>query len=221
MDSQTQKKRGKLLQIAIIAVVFGLATWQLVRAGFDWRLALENSNPWLFFVAMASLPVFGFPISVCYIFAGLAFPPPIAIACCLGALAINMSASYVLANTVFKGPIEAFIAARKWKVPEIPEKNKIKFALLIRVIPGPPYFVQNLVISLSGLPFPTYLWTGLLTQGGIGILMILCTRYLSHETFSTGGIIAMTVIGVIILLKIAQILRKRYLAKSKAKPEAT
>lgn len=210
--AQTSKeKQIKFLQIAGIVLVAGIAFWQLARTGFDWRSSLENSNPWLFFCGMASLPVFGFPISVCYIYAGMAFPPATAIACCLGALATNMSVSFGLAKTVFKKPVESFLKRRKWKIPELGEKNQFRFAFLVRTIPGPPFFAQNLVLGLSGIPFWTYLLISMATQGSIAIVVILCTRYLSNDPKSMAGIIAGTLVAVLILLKIAQALRKRYL----------
>ena len=188
-------------QFLAIGLVLGIGIWQFAQAGFDWRAVLSTTSPWTFFFAMASLPVFGFPISACYIYAGVAFSPLVASVTCVSALAVNMSASYGLTHSVFKGPILRFMAKRGWNIPALNDMNQSCFAFLMRTVPGPPFFFQNLALSLAGIPFGTYLWVSLLTQGGIALAVIFCTRHLSEDPWGTGGITVMAILGALLIAR--------------------
>ena len=200
----------KMIQLSAITVVFGIGFWQFARAGFDWRAVLDMTSLWVFFLAMASLPVFGFPISVCYIYAGLAFQPLEASITCLAALCVNMSVSYALTHSMFKKPVSQFLERRGWSIPTLTDENQFRFIFLVRTIPGPPFFFQNLTLSLAGIPFWTYLWISLLTQGGIAIGVILCSRNLSQDPFGKASITIVVVLGVLLIVKSV-----RFIAKAK------
>lgn len=201
MSEQENDNWLKGAQFSAIAVVFAIGFWQFARVGFDWRIVLESTNLWIFFLAMASLPVFGFPISACYIYAGLAFHPVEASLVCLAALSVNMSASYALTHSVFKKPVMRFLDKRGWAIPKLTDENQFRFTFLVRTIPGPPFFFQNLTLSLAGIPFWTYMWISLLTQGGIAIGVIYCSRYLSQDPFSKGGITVMVLLVALFAAK--------------------
>lgn len=201
-DPQTPNNATmKWLQLSVVAIVFAIGFWQFAKADFDWRAVLEGANPWVFFFAMASLPVFGFPISACYIYAGIAFEPSVGIPACLGALIINMSVSYLLTQSVFKGPVERLVAKFGWKIPKVKGYNQFRLTFAIRTVPGPPFFFQNVTLGLAGIPFWTYLWISLLAQGSIAIGVILCSSALSKDPSSVGGIVALVIIGVLIVAK--------------------
>jgi uncharacterized membrane protein YdjX (TVP38/TMEM64 family) len=206
----------KVVQGLAILVVFGVGYWQLARVGFDWRAVLEDANLWVFFLAMASLPVFGFPISACYIYAGLAFEPVEASLTCLGALLVNMSVSYVLTQTVLKTPILGFIERRGWSLPKLTEENEFRFIFLVRTIPGPPFFFQNLALGLAGVSFWTYLWVSMLGQGSIAVGVIFCTRYLSQDPLSTGGISGIAILIVLIIAKSIRAIKRKRLISNEA-----
>ncbi len=203
-SKQTTDACWKWVQLAVVGGVFALGLWQFYAVGFDWRAILDRTSLGGFLIAMSTLPVFGFPISACYIYAGLAFPPLQASAVCVAALAINMSISYALTHTVLKAPLARFLRNRKWSIPEMDDYNQFRFTFLVRTVPGPPFFVQNLALGLAGIPFWTYLWVSLLAQGGIGIGVILCSRYLSEDPWGKGGL---TVIAILTALVVAKIIR--------------
>ena len=209
MDKSRNDLWLRIIQFASILVVFGIGFWQFARVGFDWRLVLESSNLWIFFLAMASLPVFGFPISACYVYAGLAFAPLEASLVCIAALSVNMSVSYGLTHTVFKQPILRFMKKRDWSLPTLTDENQFRFTFLVRTIPGPPFFFQNLALGLAGIPFWTYLWISLIAQGGIAVGVILCSRYLSQDPFSKGGITVIVILIVLLITKKLRSLKKR------------
>jgi uncharacterized membrane protein YdjX (TVP38/TMEM64 family) len=199
----------RTVQFSAIGVMFVIGFWQFYRVGFDWRAVLDMTSPWAFFLAMASLPVFGFPISACYIYAGLAFEPLEASIACLAALCVNMSVSYALTHSVFKMPISRFLEKRGWPIPKLTEDNQFRFTFLMRTVPGPPFFFQNLTLSLAGIPFWTYLWISLLTQGSIAIGVILCSRYLSQDPLGMGGITVIVILSALLIAKSIRAIRKR------------
>lgn len=202
-------RRWKLLQLTAVGVVFAVGFWQFAAVGFDWRAALDSTSIGTFFVAMATLPVFGFPISACYIYAGMAFEPLEAVLACWGALAINMSASYALTHSVFKKPIQAFLEKRTWTIPEMSEYSQFRFTFLVRTVPGPPFFFQNLILGVAGIPFWSYLWVSLLTQGGIALGVVVCSRYLSEDPWSQGGITVMAILAALLVAKSVRAIRAK------------
>ena len=199
----------RIIQSAAILIVFIIGVWQFARVGFDWRAVLDTSSLWVFFLAMSSLPVFGFPISPCYIYAGLAFEPLEASIVCIGALLVNMSVSYALTHSVLKKPIVRFLDNRRWSLPRLTDENEFRFTFLVRTIPGPPFFFQNLALGLAGIPFWIYLWISLLAQGGIAIGVILCSRYLLQDPFSKGGITVIVILVALLIAKTIQALKKK------------
>lgn len=206
LDETSRPQNGWLraLQIVVVGLVFVLGFWQFAQAGFDWRTVLDEADPWVFFFAMATLPVFGFPISACYIYAGVAFDPWTGVAACLGALIINMSASFALTHSFFKGPLERFLERRRWRLPKLEGDNVFRFAFLVRTVPGPPFFFQNLALGLAGIRFWTYLWISLLAQGSIAVGVIYCSHALSRDPSSAGGLVALLVVGVLLIFKAAK-----------------
>jgi uncharacterized membrane protein YdjX (TVP38/TMEM64 family) len=199
----------RVIPPAAIVIVFGIGFWQLARVGFDWRAVLDTSSLWIFFLAMASLPVFGFPISACYIYAGVAFEPLEASLVCIGALLVNMSVSYALAHSVLKKPIVRLLEKRSWTLPTLTDENQFRFTFLVRTIPGPPFFFQNLALGIAGIPFWTYLWISLLAQGGIAVGVIFCSRYLSQDPFSKVGITIFVILAALFIGKTVRSLTKR------------
>lgn len=200
---------ARILLGAVLVGGLGALFWKLSQAGYDWRSVLEGTDPWAFFVAMATLPVFGFPISVCYFYAGMAFGPWTALACCLGALAINMSASYWMTHSIFRGPAQRLLARRGWRIPELSEENALRFVFLVRTVPGPPFFFQNLALGLSGIPFFTYLWISLLAQGSIAAGVIYCSGVLSRDPSSAGAYVVVAILAALLVVKTVKWVSKR------------
>ncbi len=215
---QRTESRWKWIQLAVVGVVFAAGFWQFARVGFDWRAILDSTTIWGFLIAMATLPVFGFPISACYIYAGLAFPPLQAVGVCVAALAVNMSVSYALTHSVLKAPIVRILERMNWPIPAMNDYNQFRFTFLVRTVPGPPFFVQNLALGLAGIPFVTYMWISLLAQGGIAIGVILCSRYLSEDPWSKGGLTVIAILVALLIAKSIRFVRARNKRRRESKP---
>jgi uncharacterized membrane protein YdjX (TVP38/TMEM64 family) len=107
---------------------------------------------------MALLPVAGFPISVVYLVAGARFGPLWGGVVVAGVTAFHLLATHAVARSFLRGPIERFVHKKHKKLPEIPADEAPAIALIVALIPGPPYFVRNYLLALSGVRLRTYFW---------------------------------------------------------------
>jgi uncharacterized membrane protein YdjX (TVP38/TMEM64 family) len=134
-----------------------------IRASIDDAIAvLQSGGPWLFFVAMALLPSVGFPISFFYLAAATAFVPTLGVAGVITAagvaLLVNLSLSYWLARYGLRPWLEQVIGRTKYKIPVVAAADQTQITLLVRITPGPPFFVQNFLLGLAEIRFFTFLW---------------------------------------------------------------
>ena len=116
------------------------------------------ANPLYLFLAIALLPAFGFPASPLLILAGIVWGSTwqtclITIA----AVALNMSFSYYLAAGPARAIITRLLGDRwnRWK--NIHPDNLRRFTVVMRITPGIPFFLQNYLLGLIGVPYLTYL----------------------------------------------------------------
>ena len=156
------------LAVAFVAVV-AAGFWWLKIHDFSARLAiddgikaLQSAGPLVFFGAMAILPAVGFPMSVFYLTAASAFGAQMGmggvIAASGAAIAINLAISYWLARYGLRPWLEQMISRTKYKIPVIAEAEQNQIILLVRITPGPPFFLQNFLLGLAGVRFGPFFW---------------------------------------------------------------
>lgn len=163
---------GLLLGLLAVVLAAAGAEW----AGYDltghlWA-AVRSPNPWVWLVALSLLPVIGFPISLFYLHAGLAFGPAVGIPLTWLGLLINMTLSYLAGVHLFRRPLLAWLERRGHRPPVLGPLGHFRLVFLMRTIPGPPFPVQNYLLALAGVPFRTYLLVSLACQGTIAVGMI-------------------------------------------------
>ncbi|MEO0796845.1 MAG: VTT domain-containing protein [Verrucomicrobiota bacterium] len=192
------------LLLAGLAIVF----WRLALSGYDWRDLLESDSPYrpLIFVSLMTLmPVVGFPISAFYIFAGIGFEPVTAISLGLLSLSLNMSLSYLLARTIWREPMRKKFAERWPKAFTLDETSASQITILIRAIPGIPFWTQNYILGVLAVPFINYLSLSLLIQGCFLTGVVLTTRGAMNQDGQMalwGGLsVALVLIGLRMVLK--------------------
>ncbi len=159
--------RGLLLKLVAVAVVAGVAGFFLLR-GYDWRTAINTfletvrqAGPLAFFSAMAILPAFGFPLAPLTLSAGPIFAPvlgvPVVIALSCAAIFVNVTLSYVLARWLLHPVLERLVQRLGYRLPRVGPDNQWDIAILLRVTPGPPFFVQSYLLGLAHVPLRIYL----------------------------------------------------------------
>lgn len=169
------KRKLPVVKLAIAAVVL-LAAAVLVLRGVDVHAlaergvdAIRNLGPAAFFAAMTVLPAVGVPMLAFTVPAGEAFEPqlglPGVIAVALTALAINLALGYWVARYAFRPVLAGLIKRYGYSVPRVTGDNALMMTLVVRLTPGPPYFIQTCLLGLAEVPFRLYLivsWLALL-----------------------------------------------------------
>ena len=164
---------GNMVKVVVVALVLlalaGAGFWWLKIHDFHLGLAfddglnaLRSAGPLAFFAAMAVLPALGCPILAFYLTAGPAFTERMWLAGVIAAtgvaLLINLSLSYWLACYALRPTLERMISRTKYRIPQLTAADHAEITVLLRITPGPPYFVQSYLLGLAAVRFRTYLW---------------------------------------------------------------
>lgn len=167
-------RRGKLLRW-LVAGGAGLALLGLggLAVSGDLGAAMHrivaffrDAGPVPFFVAMALLPLFGVPLSPFTIIAGPVFGPTlgvgVVIACAIFAVAVDVALAYGIAGWALRPLVERVARWLGYAIPSLPEGTAWEIALIVRVLPGPPFFVQSYLLGLARVPFGIYMTASVL-----------------------------------------------------------
>ena len=180
----------------------------------DGRAFLE-AHPWALLLVLATLPGLGFPISPILLLCGIVLVPrfglPATLALGIAAQALCTTWAYALAA----GPLRLWLLGIFYKnrpLPDLSSGNALRLGLVLRLTPGIPYALQNIVLGLVGMRLRPYLlvsiptttlWTiGFITTGGalfeghtgmaisgvaIIIALVIATRMFSRKYRPNAG----------------------------------
>ena len=160
-------KTSLLVMLGALAVVAAVAGYFILR-GLDWSglfngamAHVRAAGPLVFFAAMGVLPALGAPVLAFILTAGPAFGPQLGLGGVLAACAVShlssLSLGYWLARRWLRPWLQKFVARSGHKVPQVVPEDQFEVTLLLRITPGPPYFLQNFLLGLAEIPFPRYL----------------------------------------------------------------
>lgn len=186
MDSPTRRRREPwvlplLSGGALLGLLLLLLAWlwrdQWMPAASEalpalWDM-LRATPPLLFFGALALLPALPIPISPFYLIAASLYGFWFSYACIGIAIALNLSLSYALAAGVFRPGVERIVRGLGYAVPQLRPGEHAKLTLVVRITPGPPYFAQNLLLGLAGIPFRIYMAVSWPTQMGWAFVFLV------------------------------------------------
>lgn len=213
----------KLFALAVAGLIAGLIGILWLRSyGFDVRLAFEDSvntlrglGPLTFFTAMALLPVAGCPMSIFFLVAGTAFTSTLGfwgvIAATGGALFVNLSLTYWLARYGLRPWLEEMISRTRYKIPTLGAADHAELTVILRITPGPPFFVQSYLLGLAGVRFGTYLWISWAISLAFGSGFIVFGDALLHGKAKVAFIGIGAIVGVSLMV---HLLRRHYGKKS-------
>jgi uncharacterized membrane protein YdjX (TVP38/TMEM64 family) len=145
---------GAIIVVAALVVV-------LWTVDIDWSAVtrvISGLHPVSLIMAMAFLPVFAFPILPVYLVAGARFGPLGGGFVVCFVTAVHLIATYGIARSFLRRPLERLVARRHAHLPEIPPDEHAAVALIAALVPGLPYVVRNYLIALSGLRLRVYFW---------------------------------------------------------------
>jgi len=161
-------KKGLFIKAGILGAVVLVAA-VLVLRGVDLKALLVqimaiigDAGPWVFFMGVALLPACGFPLMAFTLTAGPAFGAQLGLGGVLAAygaaVGINLALTYWLARYALRPWVERLVARAGYKIPQLEKKEHVEVTLLLRITPGPPFFLQSYLLGLGRVTFLTYLW---------------------------------------------------------------
>ena len=155
---------------------------------FDLLLTWCRENPAWLFLAIAILPGFACPASPLLVLAGVVWGSTASgCALALSAVLLNITWTHFLSAGPCRRIISHVLGARWERWQSLPRTNLWKLALLLRITPGVPLFVQNYTLGLLGVPI----------LHSLAIAFPISWLYVSGFVL-TGGAIFKGQIGVVI-----------------------
>jgi uncharacterized membrane protein YdjX (TVP38/TMEM64 family) len=229
MPTLPPKKKLPLARFAIVAAVI-VVVLAVVLQLVGWRTAWDESRrifavtlqlvsdagPAVFFSAMAVLPAIGAPMAPFAIAAGLVFRErlgfPLTIFLGSVALSFNLTVTYWLARRWLRPLLTRWLERFGYNLPQVDRADVTDLIVLLRVTPGPPFFVQNYLLGLANAPFGRYLAIS------CGIQVPLISGFmLFGEALSQGrGKLILSAVLVLATLVVGTHLVRKHLAKKKA-----
>jgi len=208
LNSLSLKARWCLAFTFVGAFVAGVACLTLgpffismVWQAKDLLIGWCRDYPFVLFAALVLLPGFGFPSSILLVVAGATWGNSKWTACALAmaATALNMSWTYLLAAGPASSLVARLLGTRWDRWRSLDQNDRIRLAILLRVTPGVPLFVQNYVLGLLAVPFLPYI---LIPLNGIYVVGFVLTGGAIFKG-SLGG----TFFGVAVLVAAILVLR--------------
>jgi len=164
-----------------------------------------------FFAAMAILPAVGFPLSAFFVVAGPVYGPTLGpwhvVAYGTLAMAANVSLSYWISAHPLRPLVTRLAHRAGYRLPEVPSDRAWKLTLLVRIIPGVPFFIQSYLLGIARVSFGAYLAISLLVE-----FVYLVSAVLFGTAALTGDRKAMAAAAVLFVIIAAtlHILRKTW-----------
>jgi uncharacterized membrane protein YdjX (TVP38/TMEM64 family) len=219
MSSEVQLKKKKLpwLKLAVLAVVVLGGAALLLRGSNPKELVeqgmglIRAAGPGIFFAAMAVLPAVGAPLMAFTLSAGEAFGAqltmPGVITAALAMIALNLALTYWLARYALRPLLTGLVTSYGYKVPSITKENALSVSLVVRLTPGPPFFLQGYILGLAEVPFKLYMIVSWLCVLPWAVGAIIMGRGILNGNFK----VAATGLGVLVVaVVLVQLVRKKY-----------
>lgn len=144
--------RRKFLLAVLLLVTVGAA---LQVFEFEWRRVadfLTRVDPGWALLAMATLPIGGFPISPVYVGAGALFGPWLGGLVVMAVTIVHVLATHLLARTVLRRPFARWRAKWNRRLPVVPPGERATLVAMIVIMPGLPYLARNSLLAFSEVP---------------------------------------------------------------------
>lgn len=160
-------RKSAALKLAAVLIVLLVGIWFAARQVHFGEMAtravayFREKGPLPFFVAMALLPAAGVPLSPFTVAAGPVFGPIMGVGnvilCSLLAVAVNVALSYWIASRALRPVVTRLVRWMGYTLPEIRPHATWTVSLLVRIVPGPPFFLQSYLLGLARVPFGVYM----------------------------------------------------------------
>lgn len=224
MSAETPLPRKKLpiLKLAIVGVVLAIVGLVALREIglarlvelFDQFVAMiRDMGPWVFFTAMTILPAMGAPLMAFNLVAGEAFAPqmtmPGVIVTVAAAIAANLALTYWLARYALRPLLTRLVERYGYSVPRVTRQNALTVTLLVRLTPGPPYFLQGYLLGLAEVPLRLFMIVSWLAVVPLAVSAVVLGKAAREGHLGKIGI----VLGVMVLVVVGVQFVRRKVAK--------
>ena len=220
VETMPYRRKLPFVRLALTGVVLGMAgVWILQEIGMvrlvAWLdlfvMTIRDLGPWVFFAAMMVLPAVGAPLMAFNLVAGEAFAPqmtmPGVIITVCAAIAANLALTYWLARYALRPLLTRVVARYGYTVPRVTKENALTVTLLVRLTPGPPFFLQGYLLGLAEVPIRLFMIVSWLTVLPLALSAVVLGR--AAREGNIGKIVA--VLGVMVLVFVAvQVVRRKF-----------
>ena len=165
------------------------------------KIFLLNNGFWLF-LSLAIIPGFILPCAPLLILAGIwGTEFGIAYACLYSSIAliINLIWTYWFAHGPGNKLINKLLKRFGHKIPELPSKNLIQWATILRLTPGVPFIFSNYILGLLKMPFIKYLLVSvpIVTISDCGFILASAGIFGSDWKYIWSGLSILIIIAVV------------------------
>lgn len=205
--------------VAIVAVCWLYITsggdvataWDALREKVD---TLARAHPGYMFLAVAILPLIGFPVSALYVLTGIIYGIVLGTMLAWAGVLVNLIISYLLAAWLLRTPLQSVLARAGYSLPIIRPAALTQTILIIRLTPALPFFVQNYLLGLARIPFGRYLILSAALQFPIAALAIATGGALFEGRLGVAFVAA----SFLVAAALGFAMLRRYLKERKAPP---
>ena len=183
-DPFQSRWRSPWVILAAVILVIGAAAilvwWRgEAKAWMDATvLQLRGAGPAAFFAAMALLPAAGFPLMPLTLAAGPVFGPTLGVGWVIVgsilAVMVNVTLTYWLAARALHPWVTRLVARLGYRLPQSSHDTAWQLAAIVRLTPGPPFWLQSYVLGLARVAFVPYLVVSTVVPAGYIAGVILC-----------------------------------------------
>ncbi len=199
---------------AVGAVLFSSTLIELVDAVV---FGLREAGPVVFFLAMALLPAAGFPLLAFTLAAGPVFGPTLGtgwvIAWSLTAVVANLLLTYWLANRALRPFVGWLLRHFGITVPGNTTEGAWQITLIVRLTPGPPFWVQSYLLGLIRVPLAPYLVVSTSIMAGYIIALVSGGAAMAE---GNGRLVAVAAGVLVVSVAVMQLLRQRTIRRRTA-----
>ena len=204
---------------AAFALVTASAAWDQGEPGVaataealpGWaQAALESvrsTPPLFFFGALVVATFLPFPIGLFSLAAGVAYGIGPALVWLAGSLVVSTLILHTAARTFLRPTLESIVARRGHSIPRFDSAlDEALFITLIRLTPGFPYFLQNVILAVARLDLMRFVVLS------VAIQMIYVTGFVVLGRSALDGQLGWVVGGLALLVAVAagaRVLAKR------------
>ena len=159
--------------------------------------SVRRAPPLLFFAAFVVATFLPFPVGLFYLAAGVAYGIGPALAWIAGSLVVSNVLIHTASRTFLRPTLEALVARRGHRIPRFDSGlDEALFITLIRLTPGIPYFVQNLVLAVAQLDLMRFVVLS------VAIQMIYVTGFVVLGRSALDGQLGWAVGGLALLVAV-------------------